>query len=248
MEFRLKNFLKTAIVLIMVLGFTVMVIGYGIYYLWSKYGVQILPGIGAAALIIIGTLFYCLYAVVKIYKNKHITKSQRWIMKMFTETLYPLLNLTAKILKINKEELKLFIIDLNNIWVNSVKYKVKPKDILVLTPHCLQDSGCQIKITNNPNNCKHCGKCNISDLLKLCQKYGVDFYIASGGTFARKVIEETKPKYIISVACERDLLSGIMDVRKIPVIGIVNERPNGPCNNTKVDISKVEEAIINIIE
>ena len=48
---------------------------------------------------------------------------------------------------------------------------------------------------------------------------------------------------IIAVACERDLTSGIQDVFPIPVIAIFNERPFGPCFNTRVDINRVEEAI-----
>jgi hypothetical protein len=45
------------------------------------------------------------------------------------------------------------------------------------------------------------------------------------------------------VACERDLTSGIQDAYTLPVIGILNERPFGPCFNTSVDISKVAEAL-----
>ena len=52
-----------------------------------------------------------------------------------------------------------------------------------------------------------------------------------------------KPKAIIAVACERDLTSGIQDVFPLPGIGVLNERPFGPCFNTRVDISKVEDTI-----
>jgi len=52
-----------------------------------------------------------------------------------------------------------------------------------------------------------------------------------------------RPEAIVAVACERDLSSGIVDIYPLPVIGIPNERPFGPCVNTKVDLSKVKEAI-----
>jgi hypothetical protein len=32
------------------------------------------------------------------------------------------------------------------------------------------------------------------------------------------------------------------------VIGILNERPNGPCINTKADIEKVRRAILDFLE
>ena len=45
---------------------------------------------------------------------------------------------------------------------------------------------------------------------------------------------------IIAVACERDLISGMMDISQIPVIGILNQRPYGPCRDTYVDVNKIE--------
>jgi hypothetical protein len=45
------------------------------------------------------------------------------------------------------------------------------------------------------------------------------------------------------VACERDLSSGIQDSYPLPVFGIINRRPNGPCYDTQVDLEKVEQAL-----
>lgn len=80
--------------------------------------------------------------------------------------------------------------------------------------------------------------------MDLSKKYNFDIYTASGGTAARKVIAEKKPDAIIGIACERDLLSGIRDVApRIPVLGIPNTRPEGPCKNTLVDMEEVERSI-----
>jgi hypothetical protein len=48
---------------------------------------------------------------------------------------------------------------------------------------------------------------------------------------------------IIAVACERDLSSGIQDSYPLPVFGVINHRPHGPCYDTLVDLDKVEEAL-----
>jgi hypothetical protein len=49
---------------------------------------------------------------------------------------------------------------------------------------------------------------------------------------------------VIGVACERDLLSGIRDVRhKLSVLGITNTRPNGPCRDTQIDLAELEGAL-----
>ena len=47
---------------------------------------------------------------------------------------------------------------------------------------------------------------------------------------------------------ERDLTSGIQDVFPLPVLGVLNERPFGPCFNTRVDINKLEAAILAFME
>jgi hypothetical protein len=67
--------------------------------------------------------------------------------------------------------------------------------------------------------------------------------VATGGTLARKVVVETNPELILGVACERDLASGIVDTYPIPVIGILIDRPEGPCVNTRVNVEKVNNAL-----
>ena len=79
--------------------------------------------------------------------------------------------------------------------------------------------------------------------MSLQEKYGVDLSIATGGTLARKVIVDKKPTVMVAVACERDLCSGIQDAYPIPVFGILNQRPHGPCINTCVDLERLEKAV-----
>jgi hypothetical protein len=85
-------------------------------------------------------------------------------------------------------------------------------------------------------------------LNELSDRYQVKIAVATGGTLARRIIVDNRPEAIVAVACELDLTSGIQDSYPIPVIGILNERPNGPCINTKVDIEKVKDAILDFIE
>lgn len=84
--------------------------------------------------------------------------------------------------------------------------------------------------------------------MKLKKERNIDVVVATGGTFARKFIKEKRPKAIIAVACERDLTSGIQDVRRIPVLGVLNQRPEGPCYNTLVSIDEIEKAIDFFLE
>ena len=67
--------------------------------------------------------------------------------------------------------------------------------------------------------------------------------IATGGTIARRIVVQTRPRCIIAVACERDLTSGIQDSYPLPVFGVLNQRPHGPCVDTLVPMKALEDAV-----
>jgi len=146
--------------------------------------------------------------------------------------------------KDTKEGLQGTIIRLNNGLV--LREGHRTKKILLLLPHCLQIDKCDIRITHNIYNCKRCGRCEIKDLISIADEYNLNLSIATGGTLARKIVKEVSPDAIVAVACERDLSSGIVDIYPMPVIGIPNERPYGPCFNTQVDLKRVNEAILSL--
>ncbi len=159
------------------------------------------------------------------------------------EVLFPIMIVVGKLLGISKEKIQQSFVEVNNLLVKAKCIDIKPKRILLLMPHCLQFNDCAIKITSDAYKCQACGKCKIKDLVTLAKKHDVHLSVATGGTLARRRVAEAKPQAIIAVACERDLTSGIQDAYPLPVIGILNERPYGPCFNTSVDIGKVSEAL-----
>ena len=157
------------------------------------------------------------------------------------KVLYPLLMLAASFAPSKKEALQAYVIKLNNALIE--RARLRTKKILLLMPHCLQVDKCDIRITHDVHNCKGCGRCEIKDLVRIADERGLELHIATGGNLARRIVGDLMPEAIIAVACERDLSSGIADVYPMPVYGVSNERPCGPCLNTKVDIEKVEAAI-----
>ena len=161
----------------------------------------------------------------------------------FVSFLFNSITLIASTIGISKNDIRKVFVKLNNRYIYSNTYNFEPKDILILIPHCVQKHSCKLKVTNKIENCVKCGLCNVSDLVKLKEKTGINIVIATGGTLARKIIIENKPKAAIAVACERDLTSGIQDMSHIPVLGVFNKRPNGPCIDTFIDIHEVEKAI-----
>ena len=154
---------------------------------------------------------------------------------------YPLLMLVASAIPSRKEALQQFVVNLNNRLV--LNLGIHTRRLLLLMPHCIQVDKCEIRLTHNVRNCERCGKCEIKGLIEISDRTGMELFIATGGNLARRIVKDTRPEAIIAVACQRDLSSGIADVYPMPVYGVSNTRPCGPCLNTRVDLSKVEEAI-----
>jgi len=170
-----------------------------------------------------------------------VSKMITFLRALLLKIIYPLLMLFGGFSKTLKEGFQRFIINVNNKLV--ISYGCKFKKILILLPHCLQVNECNIRITNDIYNCKRCGNCGINGLIGLAEQKGIRLFIATGGSMARKVLKDFHPDAVVAVACERDLSSGIVDSFPLPVLGIYNQRPEGPCFNTKVDIEKVKEAV-----
>jgi hypothetical protein len=187
-----------------------------------------------------------LLLVFTILRGKDIFLSHK-LRGIVTKVLFPFMILMGRLVGVSKERVKQSFIELNNHLVRSNNHRIRPDKLLILLPHCIQNFDCQIKITGNIKNCKGCGKCEIKDLIELSEQYQVKIAVATGGTLARRIIVENRPEAIVAVACELDLTSGIQDSYPIPVIGILNERPNGPCINTKTDIQKVRNAILDFL-
>ncbi len=164
-------------------------------------------------------------------------------MKLATKLLFPISIIVGKILGWNEDRIKNSYIQVSNHLVMSMQLDDPVQNILILVPHCIQWIHCPYKITIDINNCRKCGRCQIGELIEMSKRYNVALRVVTGGTIARKAVKETRPGAIIAIACERDLTSGIKDIKGIPVIGVINDRPEGPCCNTCVDIIKVEEAI-----
>lgn len=164
--------------------------------------------------------------------------------QLTVKVLFPIAVAVGRLLGISKDAVKRSFIQVNNALVRALKDKIDSHRVLLLLPHCLQNYACIYKITATMENCRRCGQCVVGDLAKLAEKYDVVVSMATGGTLARRVIVETKPTAIVGVACETDLTSGIQDAYPIPVLGVLNQRPQGPCRNCTVDLGKVEEALL----
>jgi uncharacterized protein len=243
----MKNFIGTSTSLIIFLFFVLAVFGFT--YNFSTIKTYNLILLILIMLTIIITLFLMteIAAILYTYRKRHINKRFIAYVRFGLNSFLPFGMVVSGLINISKDDIRNFFIDINNILAQSENRKYQPKDILVLLPHCLQDVNCGYKITNNIENCHRCGKCCIGNILNIALKTGVSAKVVTGGTVARKLVLEKRPKVIVSVACERDLISGIIDVKGIPVIGLTNDRPYGPCYNTSVNVENLKSRIQSIL-
>lgn len=146
--------------------------------------------------------------------------------------LLPMMEIMGKFLGVERNLVRRSFIKVNNEFVLANYGAVKAENLLLLLPHCIQSSKCPYRLIYSIQNCVNCGRCQIGALRLLSEKYGFKIAVATGGTIARRIVVECKPKRIVAVACERDLVSGIQDSYPIPVFGVLNERPFGPCRDT----------------
>ncbi len=175
--------------------------------------------------------------------GRRVLFSQR-ITATVIRVLFPMVLMLASILRVDRDRVKRSFVAVNNALVEAGRDTIGRGKVLLLLPHCLQATDCPHKITGGLiENCRGCGKCVIADLVELARDNGLALAVATGGTLARRVIGEVNPAAIIAVACEMDLTSGIQDSYPLPVYGILNERPHGPCRDTTVDLDEVRGAI-----
>jgi len=142
-----------------------------------------------------------------------------------------LLSLAIKVggvVGISRDRLVNSFMKVHNILLPGHRF-LSPKDLMVLLPRCLQRD-------------------DFGYMRQLRDKYEFEMVTAGGGQEARKKIETSRPRAIIAVACERDLLSGFLEVNpRIPVIGLPITRPEGPCKNTMVNRSELESLLRKFI-
>jgi hypothetical protein len=194
---------------------------------------------GLIVMFLIGGGLTLIFTIIR-GKNLFFNRKIRGVVIRF---LFPLLVVMGKLIGVGKDEVRKAFIAINNQLVIGEARKLPPQKILILLPQCIQNHECTVRITGSVKNCKACGRCKIKNLVELSNKYGISISVATGGTLARKIVVDKRPEMIIGVACERDLTSGIQDTYPIPVYGILNRRPNGPCFDTDVDLDLVEKGI-----
>ena len=135
------------------------------------------------------------------------------------------------------------VVGFSNFMTRLRRTRVKREELLILFPTCLQCSECPQNIIHDLANCNRCGKCKVSDLVAMSEKYGCSIAVASGGHLALARVKAPDVRAVVAIACRKELRQGILASFPKAVIGIVNSFTAEPCKDTDVDLSEVERAI-----
>ncbi|MDI6792709.1 MAG: DUF116 domain-containing protein [bacterium] len=176
--------------------------------------------------------------------KRFLIRSLRFLVQIVFSILIGL----GKWLGLSEEELIGRHIRINNYLVKHEPWPAGSNGLFLLAPSCLQNKDCTAKITNDIQECRRCGRCNVKDLLEMAETRQLPLMVVTGGTVARERVKENNYGGVIAIACERELETGIRDAFPLPVIAIINERPEGPCVNTRIDMKKVEEGVNELLE
>ncbi len=182
-----------------------------------------------------------------IWTERGVSASSRRVMQSFLLLMLPLAVFAGRILGRSRDDVQGSFIAVTNALTSRTAVNVDPPGILVLIPRCMQLAECIHKVSQDVNRCRRCGRCPIAKILEATDGIDLPVHVSTGGTQARRIVEETRPEVIVAVACERELTEGIRDVGGFAVIGVVNQRPHGPCHNTDVDVEKLTATLKRIM-
>ncbi|MGH7672949.1 MAG: DUF116 domain-containing protein [Gemmatimonadales bacterium] len=120
-------------------------------------------------------------------------------------------------------------IDIYNTLAARRGRKVGKGELLVLIPRCLSKQA-------------------LDGVLEIAGRYEVPVFVATRGQLARRVIRERRPRAVVAVACERDMMTGLRDVAgKLPVLGLTMQLPNGPCRDAALDLGQMEQWVRGLV-
>lgn len=139
------------------------------------------------------------------------------------------------------------LIAANNWLVRHVRRRVRPANLLVLLPRCLQREGCGASVIDDLDACRKCGRCDVAELVRLRDETGARFHMAGGGRAAAALTRQAGVHAIVACACEKELVAGICAAFPKPVFGVTNDTSDGFCRNTRVSICRLRGAIRMLI-
>ena len=163
--------------------------------------------------------------------------------KLSSLALHKLEQLATKVGVEEQELFQLYVEAKNRSLIES--FAATPyNERIVLLPQCLRAKDCPAEIGEYGYECQQCGRCSVAKIMQLTKDLGYKgVFIMPGGSLAKKVLVELKPKASLGVACYKELVMGSYLCEKVGVIGQGIELLKDGCINTIVNMKALKEAL-----
>ncbi|HIE34166.1 MAG TPA: DUF116 domain-containing protein [Candidatus Altiarchaeales archaeon] len=138
------------------------------------------------------------------------------------------------------------MVDVVNAEIRNMLFKngfsaIPYNERVIILPQCLRDTECPASFSSvEGSRCAGCGRCKIYKITEKAKKLGYKgTYIAPGGGFVKRIIQNTKPNAVIGVGCPYEVNLGLLEVsnRGIPCQGVILLKSG--CVKTDVDLASV---------
>ncbi|MGI5886549.1 MAG: DUF116 domain-containing protein, partial [Syntrophomonadaceae bacterium] len=110
--------------------------------------------LAAAAIFLIVVFAVGILAMVVMIVRCRTSPWQESVAGVVNEWLFPVALLVGKMLRVDRNTILQSFISVNNYLVRSKQVVLPGYEVLILAPHCLQNSDCPHKITIDVENCK----------------------------------------------------------------------------------------------
>ena len=173
-----------------------------------------------------GILFTGYGLVLSVLWRRPLLPFPLGLLGRMNTLLFPLIRFLGRVLAIPSLRVEQSFLCMHNRMVRVYGKSAPPDRLLVLLPHCLE-RGVRKKLNQE------------------IETYPCIVRVVGGGTQARAVVAEVEPPAILAVACERDLVSGVVELcGRIPMIlAVPNIQSRGPCKSTDIHMDQFRNAL-----
>ena len=142
-----------------------------------------------------------------------------------------------------KELFQLYVETKNRSLIKNFAATLYNERVLLL-PQCLRAKDCPAELGKYGYECQGCGRCSIKKIKHVSENLGYKgTFILPGGSIAKKILLELKPKAALGVACFKELVLGSYLCEKLGIIGQGVALIRDGCINTLVDWKILNETL-----
>ncbi|MEW6442985.1 MAG: polyprenyl synthetase family protein [bacterium] len=118
-----------------------------------------------------------------------------------------------------------------------------PREAALFLPHCLKSRDCVGTNGEEGLRCARCGRCAVAGLLEEAEATGVQAFCVPGGSLVAKLVEKHRPRALIGVACQKEILLALKLLHNRGVLFQVFPLDRDGCFETALDASPLRDLL-----